>query len=75
MRNLIALGLIVLCGAVWSQEWEDRKLFNADGATANLRIISSTDTDLFAPLVDAFVATAPMSDGSPHQASAHTHRS
>ena len=55
MRNLITLALIVFCSAVWSQEWEDRKLFNKDGATTNLRIISSTDTDLFGPLVEEFV--------------------
>ena len=59
MRNFIALGLIVLCSAVWSQEWEDRKLFNEDGATTNLRILSSTDTDLFAPIVEAFVTQNP----------------
>ncbi len=59
MRNLVALGLIIWCSAVWSQEWEDRKLFNTEDAATNIRIISSTDTDLFAPLVDAFVSQNP----------------
>ena len=58
MRNLIAIVLMVLSQAGWAQEWEDRQVFNK-AATVTLRIISSTDTDLFAPLVDAFVAANP----------------
>lgn len=59
MRNYIALVLIFLCRAGWAQEWEDRQIFNEAGATTNLRIISSTDTDLFAPLIEAFVVLHP----------------
>ena len=55
MRNLIALALIVLCHASLAQDWEDHQVFNEGAATATLRIISSTDTDLFAPLIEAFV--------------------
>lgn len=58
MRNLIALVLIFFYHAGWAQDWEDRKIFNEDGATT-LRIISSTDTDLFSPMVEAFVAQYP----------------
>ena len=59
MRHLIALGLIVLCHAGWAQGWEDRQVFNAAEATTTLRIISSTDTHLFAPLIEAFVSRHP----------------
>jgi iron(III) transport system substrate-binding protein len=55
VRNLIVLVLIVLCNAGWAQEWEDRQIFNEARATTTLRIISSTDTDLFAPMIEAFV--------------------
>ena len=56
MRNLIALVLIFLCQAGWAQDWEDRQIFNEAPGTTTLRIISSTDTDLFAPLIEAFVS-------------------
>lgn len=59
MRNTIALVLILICNAVWSQEWEDQQVFGGDEVTTILRIISSTDTDLFAPLIDAFIADNP----------------
>ncbi len=59
MRNLIALGLIWLCQVGWAQGWEDRQIFNETQRTTSLRIISSTDTDLFAPLIEAFVARNP----------------
>lgn len=59
MRNLIPLVLVFLCHAGWAQDWEDRQVFNETQATTTLRIISSTDTDLFAPLITAFVARNP----------------
>lgn len=59
MRNLIALVLVFLSHAGWAQDWEDRQVFEVAGATTTLRIISSTDTDLFAPLIEAFVARNP----------------
>lgn len=59
MRYLIALGLVFLCHAGLAQEWEDRQFFNTTEAATSLRIISSTDTDLFAPLIEAFVARNP----------------
>ncbi|WP_341368181.1 ABC transporter substrate-binding protein [Yoonia sp. BS5-3] len=56
MRYLIALVICLASSLGWAQDWEDQHIFNADGATASLRILSSTDTDLFAPLIEAFVA-------------------
>lgn len=55
MRNLIAVILCCLSHGAWAQDWEDRQVFN-DAASTQLRIVSSTDTDLFAPLIEAFVA-------------------
>jgi iron(III) transport system substrate-binding protein len=59
VRHFIALALIFFSHAVWAQDWEDRQTFNEADATTSLRIISSTDTDLFAPLIEAFVAENP----------------
>ena len=59
MRNLIALGLILLAQTGWAQDWEDRQVFNPANAATTLRIISSTDTDLFAALLEAFVGKNP----------------
>ncbi len=59
MRNFVALVLIFFCHAGWAQDWEDRQVFNDAGAPVALRIISSTDTDLFAPLIEAFVDSNP----------------
>lgn len=59
MRNLIALIVIFLCHAAGAEEWEDRQVFNKLHGTTALRIISSTDTDLFAPLIEAFIARNP----------------
>ncbi|MCY4335844.1 MAG: ABC transporter substrate-binding protein [Litoreibacter sp.] len=59
MRNLIALVLVLLGHAGWAQQWEDRQVFNKAQSTMTLRIISSTDTDLFAPLIEAFILRNP----------------
>ena len=59
MRNLIALVFFLLAQSVGAEEWEDRQVFNDAGASSTLRIISSTDTDLFAALLEAFVTNNP----------------
>lgn len=59
MRNLIALGLILLAQFGWAEEWEDRQIFGDAGTATTLRIISSTDIDLFATLLEAFVTRNP----------------
>jgi len=59
VRNFIAIVLICVCHAGWAQDWEDRRVFKDAKAKTTLRIISSTDTDLFAPLIEAFVARNP----------------
>ena len=56
MRYLVAIMLCLACLPGWAQDWEDRQRFEAAAPSATLRIISSTDTDLFAPLIAAFLA-------------------
>ncbi|MES0828305.1 ABC transporter substrate-binding protein [Ruegeria sp. SCP11] len=60
MRYLIALTLILLPGLGWTDDWEDRLIFNEGAAGPRLRVISSTDTVLFAPLIEGFVAQNPL---------------
>ena len=59
MRYYFALILIVLGHATLAQEWEDRRSFNEAAEGPPLRIISSTDTDLFAQIIETFVAQNP----------------
>ncbi|MEP4197061.1 MAG: ABC transporter substrate-binding protein [Aliishimia sp.] len=59
MRFIIAIALWIIPVALFAQEWEDRRLFNAQGTALRLRIISSTDTSLFAPVVESFVSQYP----------------
>ncbi len=56
MRFSLALVFLLFGHAGVAQDWEDRQVFNEAAASTTLRIISSTDTDLFAPLIEAFVA-------------------
>lgn len=59
MRSFIALILCLWATAVTAQEWEDRRLFNEDAPGPRLTILSSTDTDLFAPFIEGFVTENP----------------
>ncbi|MEP5730488.1 MAG: ABC transporter substrate-binding protein [Sulfitobacter sp.] len=59
MRIIIALMVWLLPMGVSGQEWEDRQLFSRPGASETLRIISSTDTTLFAPIIESFLSKAP----------------
>lgn len=59
MRYLIALALLLWPCLALSQAWEDRQIFNVGASEPALRIISSTDTALFAPLIESFVADNP----------------
>lgn len=59
MRYTFALILMLLAPMVFAQDWEDRQVFEGANADTTLRILSSTDTDLFAPLIESFVAKHP----------------
>lgn len=56
MRYIIPLILSLWAGLASAQDWEDRALFGDPQAPQVLRIISSTDTDLFASVAESFVA-------------------
>lgn len=59
MRIIITLVMMVLPHTLMSQQWEDRQLFNEVASGQHLRIISSTDTSLFAPVIESFVSQFP----------------
>ncbi len=55
MRYLFALIASVWALAATAQDWEDRRVFNAEAGTPPLRVLSSTDTAIFAPVIESFV--------------------
>ncbi|MEX0370953.1 MAG: ABC transporter substrate-binding protein [Tateyamaria sp.] len=58
MRNLVSVILCLWAGLVTAAELEDRQMFGrADGVV--LRVLSSTDTDIFAPILEGFMARNP----------------
>ncbi len=59
MRNLVALIFWFLPCLALAQDWEDRQLFNAAADRSVLRILSSTDTAIFGPIITRFVADNP----------------
>ncbi len=42
-----------------AQEWEDQRIFSGTSASQSLRIISSTDTSFFEPIINGFLADNP----------------
>ena len=59
MRYLIALIFLITFQMAAADGWEDRQIFNESAEGARLRMISSTDTALFAPLIEDFVTRNP----------------
>ncbi|UWP95938.1 extracellular solute-binding protein [Aliiroseovarius crassostreae] len=59
MRFYLTLALVFVFHASAARAWEDQKTFNGAQAVTTLRVLSSTDTDLFAPLIQAFTAQNP----------------
>jgi iron(III) transport system substrate-binding protein len=59
MRYLVLLGLILWSGASHAFEFEAEVTFPANPSSATLRIISTTDTEVFAPVIDGFRAANP----------------
>lgn len=56
MRNILTLILVIWAGCAAAQDWEARATFGDAAAPQVLRIISSTDIALFAPIAEKFVA-------------------
>ncbi|MBO9476474.1 ABC transporter substrate-binding protein [Shimia sp. R11_0] len=59
MRYVFALILWLLPMFVLAQDWEDQSRFESPESASVLRILSSTDTALFAPIIEAFIVTHP----------------
>jgi iron(III) transport system substrate-binding protein len=59
MRYFVLLTAILLGFAANAQEWEDQKIFKGTGSTKPLRILSSTDTSFFAPVIQGYQAINP----------------
>lgn len=59
MRYFIALILVLLPCATLAQDWEDHRIFNEAASGAAIRILSSTDTAIFAPIIEEFVLENP----------------
>ena len=59
MRYAYILILCVLPLCTTAQEWEDRQVFEGQGATRTLRVISSTDLFYFEPIISSFLARNP----------------
>lgn len=56
MRNLAFLIFALVAGAAGAAELEDRQLFEGGAGEVTLRVLSSTDTDIFAPILTGFLA-------------------
>ena len=59
MRYLVTLVIWSFSLSAWAQDWEDQQIFGAENSTKTLRITSSTDTALFAPIIEDFIAQNP----------------
>jgi iron(III) transport system substrate-binding protein len=55
MRNFIILIFILITSSLNANEWEDRQVFTSGEATQSLKVLSSTDTTFFAPIIKSFL--------------------
>jgi iron(III) transport system substrate-binding protein len=59
MRYFAVLILLLSPLVGHAQDWEDRQVFGSQNPTSTLRILSSTDTSFFAPIIENFIAQRP----------------
>ncbi|MBX2884368.1 MAG: ABC transporter substrate-binding protein [Granulosicoccus sp.] len=59
MRQLVFLTLFFFSIPAWAMEWEEQQLFRGTKGTDNIRVISSTDTAVFSPLIEQFLSQNP----------------
>lgn len=55
MRYIFALIMWLCPTLVMAQDWEDQNAFGSASASSTLRVLSSTDTSLFAPVIEDFL--------------------
>ncbi|WP_198645437.1 ABC transporter substrate-binding protein [Thalassobius sp. I31.1] len=58
MRYLVLLILLLAPFGILAREWEDQQVFGSSDRPP-LRILSSTDTSFFAPIIEDFIAMSP----------------
>lgn len=59
MRYFLLLAMCVWPTIAAAVDWEEKRLFNPGAGSQTLRVISSTDTAFFAPIIDSFIADNP----------------
>ncbi|MBO9395618.1 ABC transporter substrate-binding protein [Shimia sp. R9_1] len=59
MRYIYCLILCFCPMLVGAQTWEDRSVFGASNPARTLRVLSSTDTSFFAPIIESFLQRQP----------------
>jgi len=59
MRILAVLVLLLWPVVGLAQDWEDQQLFEGSVASQTLRVLSSTDTSFFAPIIQRFLREQP----------------
>jgi iron(III) transport system substrate-binding protein len=59
MRYFFLLTIYIWSTITLAVDWEEQTLFNAHEGSQTLRVISSTDTAFFAPIIESFIADNP----------------
>ena len=59
MRYIITLIIILFSDSLIAVEWEDSKVFNSNDNKNTLRVLSTTDTAVFAPIIENFLTDKP----------------
>ncbi|WP_298260917.1 ABC transporter substrate-binding protein [uncultured Litoreibacter sp.] len=59
MRYFAILILSFLPLFALAQEWEDQRVFGSEDAPHSMRILSSTDTSFFVPIIESFITQRP----------------
>lgn len=59
MRYILVLILASWLVPVWAVDWEEQRLFEGQSGAQTLRVISSTDTAIFAPVIESFLRRYP----------------
>lgn len=59
MRYILTLIVLLWPLVIHAQDWEDQRLFKGQAGAATLRVLSSTDTALFAAIIEGYLAKTP----------------
>lgn len=55
MRYILVLICLCMNAGLAAQNWEDQQVFGSDAARTSLRVLSSTDTSFFAPIIKDYL--------------------